>query len=128
MSRTVQVNSPAMPRLLGMPAFEFKAMHGGEALGQLFHYSIELQTPDAPHLTDSVTANLPIKDLVGKELSLVIELEGKGFMAGIGAGTREINGLVTSARFVQNENRRAIYEVSLEPWLVLASRTSDHKI
>lgn len=128
MSRTITVHSPAMPSLLGGPAFEFKALSGMESLGNLFRYTIELQTPDSPQLTEVVTANLPIKDLVGKELGVSIALDGRGFMAGIGAGTREINGLVTQARFVRAENRRAIYEVVIEPWLVLATRTSDHKI
>ncbi len=128
MSRAIEVHTAAMPMLLGGPAFEFKSLQGSEGLGQLFGYTVELQTPDAPQLTASVTANLPIKNLVGKEISIVIELEGKGFMAGLGAGTREINGLVTSGRFIRNENRRGIYEVTVEPWLVLATRTSDYKI
>jgi type VI secretion system secreted protein VgrG len=46
----------------------------------------------------------------------------------MGAGTREINGLVTSARFVQHENRRGIYEITLRPWLMLATRASDYRI
>ncbi|MDB5846443.1 MAG: type secretion system tip protein VgrG, partial [Rhodoferax sp.] len=103
-------------------------MQGSESLGTLFRYVIELQTPDAPDLTEVVTANINVKQLVGKEFNVIIELEGRGFMAGIGAGTREINGLVTSARFVRAENRRGIYEILLEPWLVLATRTSDYKI
>jgi type VI secretion system secreted protein VgrG len=35
---------------------------------------------------------------------------------------------VTSARFVQHENRRGVYEIVLRPWLILATRTSDYKI
>ena len=128
MPRTVQVKSPAMPSLLGGPAFEVKSLTGREALGELFLYTIELQTPDSPQLTPTVTANVDVKKLVGKELSIIIELEGRGFQAHIGAGTREINGLVTSARFVRNENRRGIYMVTIEPWLVLATRTADCKI
>ena len=128
MSRTVTVSSPAMPSLLGAPALEFRSLEGDEGLGRLFRYAIELQTPDNASLSDHVTANVPIKDLVGKEFSVVIELDGKGFGLGVGAGTREINGFVTSARFVGSEERRSIYEVVIEPWLVLATRTSDYKI
>ncbi|MDM0037363.1 type VI secretion system tip protein TssI/VgrG, partial [Variovorax sp. J22P271] len=122
MSRTVTVSSPAMPSLLGASALEFKSLEGDEGLGRLFRYAIELQTPDSASLSEYVTANVPIKELVGKEFSVVIELDG------VGAGTREINGLVTRARFLRSEERRAIYEVVIEPWLVLATRTSDYRI
>jgi type VI secretion system secreted protein VgrG len=119
-----------MPNLLGSPALEFKSLDGREVLGELFEYTVRLQTPDSPALTEYVTANVPIKQLIGKEFSIRIELDGKGFgvAARIGAGTREINGLVTSAIFVQHEDRRGIYEIALQPWLALAVRTSDYKI
>ncbi len=119
-----------MPSLLGSPALEFKSLDGREALGELFEYTVRLQTPDSPRLTEYVTANVPVKQLIGKEFSLCIELDGKGFgiAARTGAGTREINGLVTSARFVQSENRRGLYEIVLRPWLILATRTSDYRI
>jgi len=129
-SRTISVDSADMPTLLGRPALEFKSLDGTEALGQLFEYTVRLQTPDSPMLTEHVTANVAIKQLIGKEFSICIELDGKGFgiSARTGAGTREINGLVTGARFVQHENRRGIYEVVLRPWLVLATYTSDYRI
>jgi type VI secretion system secreted protein VgrG len=119
-----------MPSLLGSPALEFRSLDGHEALGELFEYTVRLQTPDSPALTDYVTANVPVKQLVGKEFGICIELDGTGFglAARTGAGTREINGLVTSARFVQHENRRGIYEITLRPWLTLATHTSDYKI
>jgi type VI secretion system secreted protein VgrG len=119
-----------MPSLLGRPALEFKSLDGREALGQLFEYTVRLQTPDSPLLTEHVTANVPVKQLVGKEFGLCIELDGKGFgtAARTGAGTRQINGLVTRARFVQSENRRGLYEIVLRPWLILATRTSDYRI
>jgi type VI secretion system secreted protein VgrG len=119
-----------MPSLLGSPALEFKSLDGTEALGELFEYTVRLQTPDSPMLTGYVTANVPVKQLVGKEFGIRIALDGKGSgpTARTGAGTREINGLVTSARFVQHENRRGIYEIVLRPWLILATLTSDHRI
>ncbi|WP_307648064.1 type VI secretion system Vgr family protein [Variovorax boronicumulans] len=117
-----------MPSLLGNPALEFKSLDGREALGELFEYTVRLQTPDSPALTEYITANVPIKQLIGKEFSVCIELDGKGFAVRMGAGTREINGLVTSARFVQHESRRGIYEITLRPWLILATRTSDYRI
>ncbi|WP_211233788.1 hypothetical protein, partial [Comamonas composti] len=83
MSRTIQVDSPAMPSLLGLPALEFKSLQGHESLGQLFCYTVELQTPDSPALTETVTANLPIKDLVGQEFSVRIALDGKGVLGAL---------------------------------------------
>lgn len=151
-----------MPSLLGFPALEFKSLQGSELLGNLFNYTLQLQTPDNPMLTELVTANVPIKDLVGQDFSVRIALDGKGFLGdlaagfsefagpsdsiqknlvqgaaagvdassagGMGKGQREINGLVTRARFVHSENRRSVYEIVIEPWLVLATRTSDYKI
>jgi type VI secretion system secreted protein VgrG len=129
-SRTITVNSASMPCLLGSAALEFKSLEGSEALGQLFEYTVQLQTPDSPVLTEVLTANVPVKQLVGKEFGICLELDGKGFgVAGrIGAGTRELNGLVTSARFLRAEDRRGIYEIVLQPWLTLATRTSDYRI
>ncbi|MFM9922483.1 type VI secretion system tip protein TssI/VgrG [Variovorax sp. H27-G14] len=129
-SRTVCVGSVAMPSLLGAPALAFKSLEGSEALGQLFDYTVQLQTPESPLLTEVVTANVPVKQLVGKEFSIRIELDGKGsgVAARTGAGTRELNGLVTSARFLRSEDRRGIYEIVLRPWLILATHTSDYRI
>lgn len=41
-----------MPSLLAEPALEFKSLDGSEALGELFEYTVRLQTPDSPELTD----------------------------------------------------------------------------
>ncbi len=96
-----------------------------------------LATPDNPLIPESLAANVDVKALVGKEACITIELEGRGSFvaglpggspAGIGAGERQVNGLVTAARFLRLENRRAVYELLLEPWLTLAQRTSDHRI
>lgn len=63
-----------MPGLLGSPALEFKSLDGREALGELFEYTVRLQTPDSPILTDYVTANMPVKQLIGKEFGIRIVL------------------------------------------------------
>ena len=137
MNRTISITSPAMPTLLGFNALEVEVLDGHEGLGQLFHYRLRLRTPDNPAITELVAANVPFKQLVGKEITVHIELEGRGFFApgvvggagvNIGAGERQISGLVTAARFVGSENRRGVYEVIVEPWLSLAQRTSDHRI
>ncbi|REM33777.1 type VI secretion system tip protein VgrG, partial [Mycobacterium tuberculosis] len=54
-----------------------------------------------------------------------IVLDGR---PGSGDGKRHISGLVTRVRFLRLENRRALYEAVIEPWLTLATRTSDYRI
>ncbi len=113
-------------------------LSGVESLNQLFEYQLILQTPDALSLSLDLESNYPVQTWIGKELSCSIELEGTGsFVSGAlgmtgfpnaGAGTREISGLVTDARFVGLESRHALYEVTIRPWLYLATLTSDCKI
>lgn len=124
MPRSITFWSAASGTLKDSPLFEVQSVQGSDALGELFHYTVALQTPDSPDLTALVAANLPYKQMVGHEAGLVIEVDGGGGSV----GTRQINGLVTSARFVHAQDRRALYEVTLQPWLVLATRTSDYKI
>ncbi|HVR51517.1 MAG TPA: contractile injection system protein, VgrG/Pvc8 family, partial [Pseudorhodoferax sp.] len=120
MPRNLSYWSAATGTLKESPQFEVQAVQGAETLGELFHYAVVLQTPDSPDLTALVAANLPYKQMVGHEAGLVIEVDG--------GGSRQINGLVTSARFLHAQDRRSLYEVTLEPWLVLATRSSDHRI
>lgn len=120
MPRNLTFWSAATGTLKDSPQFEVQSVQGSEALGELFHYTVVLQTPDSPDLTALVAANLPYKQMVGHEAGLVIEVDG--------GGTREINALVTSARFLHAQDRRSLYEVTLQPWLVLATRTSDYRI
>jgi type VI secretion system secreted protein VgrG len=137
MTRTLSITSAAMPQLLGSPALQLRRISGTEALSSLFVYNLELTTPDNPLITPTVAANVDFKQLVGKEVTVHIELDGSGsFIAGVaggaqvnvGQGAREISGVVTRARFVRLEDRRAIYEAVIEPWLTLATRSSDYRL
>ncbi|MGV2289142.1 type VI secretion system tip protein TssI/VgrG [Trinickia sp. YCB016] len=130
--RTVTVASEAMPRLLGLPALRFLSMNGTEKLGDLdkHYYNLELRTPDDYQVALSVSANLDLKALLGKEMTVAIELDGMGTgsLGGVGAGTREISGIVTEAAFARTENRYNVYEIQLRPWLWLATLTTDYKV
>ena len=55
-------------------------------------------------------------------------LHGGGGAANQGAGVREISGLITAARLIGEESRHALYEITLRPWLHLASLTTDCKV
>ena len=83
-------------------------------------------------------SNSDLDAFVGLELTCYVELEGQGsFAPGIvgaggaanrGAGVREISGLITAARFIGEESRHALYEITLRPWLHLATLTTDCKV
>lgn len=135
--RTLSVASAVLPELLGRPALVASALSGQEHLGRLFDYQLLLSTPDDPRISEAMAAGLDIQALVGSELGVRIELEGAGqFLPGqpggsafgVGAGERQINALVTAARFVRVQQRRALYALRLQPWLALAERRSDHRI
>ena len=116
-TRTVTVSGAAVPK--GM--LTFASMCGQETLSELFSYTIQLKTPDKLNIGYfAPSSNLPLKPMVGKDLTVAIELEG--------GDKRYISGLVTAARVVGHQGRGVVYELRLEPWLELATRTSDYKI
>lgn len=136
-SRALTVTSPAIPVVAGMPALVPLKLDGTEGLNKLFCYTLTLQTPDALDFT-ATGSNFNLDGFVGLELTCRIELEGHGsFVEGVaggvgaanlGAGVREISGLITAARFVGEDHRHAIYELEVRPWLYLATLTADCKV
>ncbi|WP_038708389.1 type VI secretion system Vgr family protein, partial [Burkholderia thailandensis] len=129
-SRTVVIRSGAMPRLLGQPALEFLSLRGEEHLGKLYTYELLLRTPDDFHVPLATSANLDLKAMIGTEMTVGIQLDGigTGAQGGVGAGAREISGLVVKAGFLRSEGRYNVYRIELRPWLWLATLTSDYKI
>ena len=138
--RALTVQSAAIPQVGGRAALVPLQLTGTEGINQLFEYRLVLQTPDA--LLDVGNAlqggNFNLTDMVGRELTCQIELEGHGhFVAGLpghtgtanqGAGVREISGLITAARMLGEDNRHALYELTLRPWLHLATLSADCKV
>ncbi|MEA3118654.1 MAG: type secretion system secreted protein VgrG, partial [Paraburkholderia sp.] len=128
-SRTLAVSGAALPThgIEGLPVLTPVRLTGTETLGKLFEYTLLLKTPDDQAFSPSVAANVELDKLIGTEVTVSIELEGKGrFIPGlpgdtgrgnVGAGTREITGLVTSARLLREEGRAIVYEMVLRPWL-----------
>ncbi|WP_225613102.1 type VI secretion system Vgr family protein [Variovorax sp. VRV01] len=125
LARVLSVSSSAMPMLGGEPALEPIAIEGDEGLSRLFRYTLTLATPEQPGYNERQAANVAIKQLVGEQLTAHIVLDGR---PGKGPDQRHISGLVTRVRFLRLENRRALYEAVIEPWLALATRTSDYRI
>ena len=128
--RTVKISSAAMPNVAGIPALEFLQVHGTERLGRLFEYEVLLRTPDDYRLPLAASANIDLKALVGKEMTITIQVDGSGKApeGSKGAGQREISGLVVRSGFLRQEGRYNVYRVLLRPWLWLATLTNDYKI
>ncbi|QQX82976.1 phage late control D family protein [Cupriavidus necator] len=129
-SRTVTLIGDGMPRILGQVALTVARVQGTEDLNSLFTYTVDLKTPDEQHRLSGPAANLNLAAMQGKELTLEIELDGAGTgLAGhLGAGTREITGIVTQVEGPIPEGHHFVYRLTLRPWLFLATLTSDFKI
>ncbi|MGF6981343.1 type VI secretion system secreted protein VgrG [Paraburkholderia atlantica] len=130
--RAVTVSSAAIPRWpaqsadgLTQPALQFMSLEGDESLGKLFEYELLLRTPDDYTVPLAVSANLDLKALLGKEMTVAIDLEPS---ADPEAAQREITGLVAAAQYLRREGRYNVYRVVLKPWLWLATLTTDYKI
>ncbi|MWL89118.1 type VI secretion system tip protein VgrG [Cupriavidus sp. SW-Y-13] len=129
-SRTVMLKGDGLPALMGQSALTVARVEGREDLCELFEYRVTLKTPDSLNAVFGPAANLDMSALQGRELTIVIELDGSGTgrAARIGSGSREISGLVTEVKGPTSEGRCFAYTLTLRPWLFLASLTSDHKI
>jgi type VI secretion system secreted protein VgrG len=137
-SKTLFVTSPFIPQILGEPALVAVTIDGTEAVDSLFSYQVILKTPASLRHLISDTANFNTAAWLGREMSVQIQLEGNGTvvagqtgdsgLGNIGAGVREINGVVEAARFLKTEERHAYYEVSLKPWLFAATLVTDCRI
>lgn len=136
-ARTLRVQSEAIPQHLGAPALEIWRIDGRELLNGLFEYVVDLRTPDALNLNAAGAANYNLDDFIGREISVSIELDGAGeFIPGVvgastdrmGAGVREVNGLITDAQLWGEEGRHIQYRLVVRPWLHLATLSADCKI
>jgi len=130
MSRTITLISPAMPQLLGEAALLLTKLEGEESFSTLYTYTLTVKTPANDLIPWQTASNVDIKALIGKEMTVAIELDGNGLdeLIGTGGGTREISGLVQRARFLGQDANQAIFEIIIRPWLYLAELTSDFKI
>ncbi|MBC7619163.1 MAG: type VI secretion system tip protein VgrG, partial [Candidatus Saccharibacteria bacterium] len=136
-SHTLQVQSEAIPLHQGQPALETVRLSGHEGLNSLFSYELLLKTPDALNLLASNAADWDLDSFIGREISCSIALDGTGqFLPGavgasvdhVGAGTRQINALITDAKLWGEEGRHLQYKLTLRPWLHLATLSTDCKI
>ncbi|CDF93384.1 MULTISPECIES: type VI secretion system tip protein VgrG [unclassified Pseudomonas] len=105
-TRLAKITSPLGPEVLLL-----KDMGGGEELGRLFNYELQL------HSLDNA---IDLNQVLGKPMCVSMQLDG--------GGERHFHGIV--ARFSQNvdQGQFASYQATLRPWLWLLTRTSDCRI
>ena len=137
MNRTLTVSGPAVPQFAGTNALEPIRLVGQEGINALFEYELLLQTPEELNLGASAAADLNCNDLIGREISCEIEIDGSGhFVPGspggapghVGGGKRQINALVAHASFWGEQGRHLQYKFVLRPWLDLATLSTDCKV
>ncbi|MGV2293366.1 type VI secretion system tip protein TssI/VgrG [Trinickia sp. YCB016] len=136
--RTLSVAGAALPMYGDQPILTPVRLSGGETIGELFEYTLELKTPDALAFSLSIAANVDLDKLIGTEVTVSIQLEGKGHfipglagnagLANIGAGTREITGVVSHASILREDGRSIVYALTLRPWLWHATKNCDCRI
>ncbi|MBL7676323.1 type VI secretion system Vgr family protein, partial [Atlantibacter hermannii] len=130
MARTFTLNSSAMPYLLGEPALVLAKLEGEETFSRLYSYTITAKTPANPAIPWQAASNIDLKALIGKEMTVSIELDGNGLddVTSQGKGTREISGIVQQSRYIGRDADQAMFEIIIRPWLYLTELTSDFKI
>lgn len=105
-SRLAKITSPLGPEVLLL-----KDMGGGEELGRLFNYELQL------HSLDNA---IDLNQLLGKPMCLSLQLDG--------GGERHFHGIVARCSQNVDQGQFASYQVTLRPWLWLLTRTSDCRI
>jgi type VI secretion system secreted protein VgrG len=131
-ARTLEIRSDAIPVILGRAALEPVRLAGFEGINKLFEYQLLVATPDSLNIGASEAADFDLDSFIGREITCTIQLDGSGtFLAGadhVGAGIREISALITDAQMWGEEGRHVQYQLTLRPWLHLATLSTDHKI
>ncbi|MEI7292477.1 hypothetical protein WCQ02_10050, partial [Paraburkholderia tropica] len=111
------------------------SLKGTESVGGLFHYTVRAKTDlRAPWTLDTA---LDLDAIVGTEITVFIDIPGRGtFIPGmpgdtgrgnIGFHVREITGRVSTARFIERNDRTMVYEFVLEPTLKQASMGQNYR-
>ncbi|BBU31947.1 hypothetical protein BTHE68_56810 [Burkholderia sp. THE68] len=107
---TIDAHRHVAVRCAGKPV-SLASLSGREALGRLSEYRLELF---------STRADIAAADVLGRDLSVAVDLPG--------GGERQMNGIVTAWRLAdagdRTKNRLARYEASVHPRLWLLTRAS----
>jgi type VI secretion system secreted protein VgrG len=137
--RTVTASGPALPESsTDGVVLQLASVSGEEHLSKLYEYTVGFLTPLESAMSADEAANLDLKAMIGKELTVTVQLDGMGsFVPGriglsggvnVGEGAREISGIVTQARFAGRRGRQCHYLLTMKPWIYLADQRSDYRI
>ncbi|SDE46867.1 type VI secretion system secreted protein VgrG [Paraburkholderia lycopersici] len=106
--RTLEITSAALPKWRDECLFTVSRLTGTEKLGRLYDYTVELATKEDIGLTvHEARDRVKVDELVGRQVTVKIAIEGSGTCetgkagvapsVNVGAGVREITGLIVSA-------------------------------
>ncbi|PRX22422.1 type VI secretion system secreted protein VgrG [Paraburkholderia sp. BL18I3N2] len=150
-TRTLTFSGAALPEIIGVdyrsrqcieirePMLTVRRLRGREAVGELFEYVVETEVENPDFLQDPESvAQLDLAAIVGTSGTVAIQVAGIGtFRAGakgdtgranVGADTRYINGEIVSARIRCIEDRAAVFEFVLRPFVWRATLNCDSRI
>ncbi|MFM0170766.1 type VI secretion system Vgr family protein [Paraburkholderia sediminicola] len=138
-SRTLSVSCDAFPVELGKQTLFPVRLRGTEALGKLYRYTLDMATTYSPIISRIGTSRqITPEKLVGKEVTISIEFDGKGtFVTGIasysgaanvGAGVRTISGIISKVELTGADDRHVYYRLVVRPTLWLTTKTSRSRI
>lgn len=75
-SRTLQIQSAAIPVVQSQPALEPVRLSGREGLNSPFEYELLLKTPDDLNLGASGAAGWDLDSFIGREITCSIQFDG----------------------------------------------------
>ncbi|MFM0470155.1 type VI secretion system Vgr family protein [Paraburkholderia strydomiana] len=146
-TRSITFSGRALPEIVGIasarnevrePMLAVRSVRGREAVGELFEYVVVAESQVALLLNATDATQIDLTQIVGTDGTVAIEISGIGtFIAGqpgdigrsnIGADVRYINGEIVSARIQCVEDRAAVYEFVLRPFMWRATQNSDSRI
>jgi type VI secretion system secreted protein VgrG len=87
-----------------------RSLTGGEGLGQLFEYNVELLC---------LNPNITLSEALGQNMTVTLEQPN---------GLRHFNGYVSRFSFAEASGKYTVYRATLHPWLWFLSTTADCRI
>ncbi|UNK00773.1 type VI secretion system tip protein VgrG [Ralstonia insidiosa] len=128
-ARTLELVGECLPTYgIKQPLLIPAHLHGTEAIGSLFEYTLTCRTANTPNVSLEQAANIDLNALLKQEVTLHIQIEGiqrfapgRVNMENVGAGVREISAIIDQAEMLGEETERSyLYRFRLRPWLSLA--------
>ncbi|HEX7935152.1 MAG TPA: type VI secretion system tip protein TssI/VgrG [Paraburkholderia sp.] len=146
-TRSITFSGRALPEIVGVNSareavresmLAVRSVRGREAVGELFEYVVVAESQPDFLLNPADAAQIDLTQIVGTDGTVAIEITGIGtFRAGqpgdtglanIGADVRYISGQIASARIQCVDDRAAVYEFVLRPFVWRATQNSDSRI